>query len=300
VDRPSLDAVTTVDPALVRRLWRAGEPYHAVTYFVPEVVDAGRSVGLAGFWMTYFAARSAPMGAVVAPVVIATFYNFAPAMVARAIPDAWARADPQAVLDAAMGAVEVSLHRLLGDLAEGPDVIVAAAIAREAVEACDNAGRALAAAWADVAWPESPTMQLWLALTALREHRGDGHVAALVGAGLDGCEAHVTLVAAGHSTREMQQRARGWSDDDWDGATQRLVHRGWLDATGVLSAAGRAVRQDVEVATDRLASGAWEAVGPERAARLLALLEPRRQCIDAAELIPYPNPMGLPGPDALS
>jgi hypothetical protein len=287
--------VTTVDAAQARRLWRAGEPYHAVTYFAPEIVEAGKGVGLAGFWMTYFAGRSAPMGEVAAPVVTAAFYNFAPAMVARAIPEAWSRAAPAAVLEAVLGGVEAALQRLLGEQLTSVEVSLAAAIAREAAEAAVTAGRPLAAAWAAVPWPDSPSMQLWLALSVLREHRGDGHVAALVAADLDGCEAHLTLVAAGRSTRETQQRARGWTDEDWDAAASRLVHRGWLDGAGGLTATGRAARDEIEHTTDRLATVPWQAVGTERAERLRSLLEPLRDEIDRAALIPYPNPMGLPG-----
>ena len=77
-------------------MWWATEPYHAVVYFAPETRDVCTAIGLKGFWMGYFAGRAAPMGPVTPAVVHATFFNFAPGMVARAIPDAWAIAAPEA------------------------------------------------------------------------------------------------------------------------------------------------------------------------------------------------------------
>src|SRR5262245_46495216 len=99
---------------LPRRLWMLLEPFHSVTYFSPEVADALRDLGLKGFWMGYFAQRSAPFGAVGPRVVTATFYNFRPAMVARAIPDAWTYASPSDVLETRLRAVDETLRRLLG------------------------------------------------------------------------------------------------------------------------------------------------------------------------------------------
>jgi hypothetical protein len=41
--------------------------------------------------------------------------------------------------------------------------------------------------------PEEPVARLWYAATPLREHRGDGHSAALLAHGIGGTEAHVLL-----------------------------------------------------------------------------------------------------------
>ncbi len=77
----------TRSPLTARRLFDRFEPVHALTYFAPEARAAYDEAGFRGFWMGYFAARSAPLGVVPAEVVTAVFYNFARTHVARAL--AW-------------------------------------------------------------------------------------------------------------------------------------------------------------------------------------------------------------------
>jgi len=283
--------------SLARHLWLVFEPIHAVAYFSPEIPEADADLGLRGFWMSYFAGRSAPMGSVAAPVVGATFFNFAPPMVARAIPDAWTFAEPSAVLSTRLAAVDRALIRLLGDHVDTPGMAEVAALASRAAAACPLTGRPLAAAWAAVAaTDDAPAhVSLWLALTVLREHRGDGHVAALVVEGLDGCEANVALSATGAVSREGQCVARGWTDADWDAATDRLVDRGWLSPDGSqLSPTGVDGRRRIEESTDRLALAPWTALGGPATARFEALLRPLSDAIVGAGEIRFPNPMGLP------
>ena len=283
--------------SLARRLWVTFEPIHAVAYFSSEIADADTAVGLRGFWMSYFAGRSAPMGAATAPVVSATFFNFAPTMVERVIPDAWTFVDPPVVLATRLVAIDRALTRLLGDQVGSSGLVEAADLARRAADACPLAGRPLAAAWADVtANPDAPAhVALWLALTVLREHRGDGHVAALVAEGLDGCEANVALTASGAVSRAGQLAARGWTDAEWDAAADRLIDRGWLSVDGTrLSPAGVEGRRHIEDTTDRLALAPWSVLGDETTDRFEALLRPLSDTIVAAGEIRFPNPMGLP------
>ena len=225
--------VTVVsDLRTVRRLWRVFEPYHAITYFSPETTAAFKAVGLRGFWMGYFAGRAAPMGQVGSGLVTATFYNFAPRMVSRSIPDAWGFASPADVLDARISGVDEVLRRVLGDRISSPDMTELAGIAEDAVAATQIAGRPIFAANAQLIPPEEPHLRLWWGVTCLREHRGDGHVAALVQAGIDGCEAHITLVATGALSRAVLQPNRGWTDEEWSNATERVRARGWLEEDG--------------------------------------------------------------------
>jgi hypothetical protein len=277
-----------------RRMWRVFEPVHAVTYFAPEVAEAFGACGLKGFWMGYFAGRAAPLGPVEPAVVEATFYNFAPARVRRAIPDAWRFADRHRVLDARVQATVGALRRLLPDTEEA--AARAAGLARRVVESLDLDGRPLAAANAELPLPDEPMAALWQLCTVLREHRGDGHVAALVDAELDGCESHVTVAGAGTVPRQVLQGARGWSDEDWEAAAERLRQRGLLDADGVLTEAGRALRASVEATTDRLARRPWEQLGSELTEELHGLLEPMAQALHRAGALPVVNPMGLPAP----
>ena len=277
-----------------RRMWPAFETYHAHVYFVPEAAEAYRRLGLKGGWMGYFASRSAALGAASPELVTAVFFNFHPAMVARALPDAWALASPEDVVAARLQTADVGLRRLIPEHIGSPGEGEAAALAREAAEAPALAGRPLFAALRALPWPDQPHLVLWHACTLLREHRGDGHVAALTAAGLDGCEAHVTLTATGSVPRETLQVNRKWSDEEWAAAEERLRARGWLDAAGKLTDAGRAGRAEVEARTDELAEEPWRALGPERTERLLELLTPLARAINAAGGVPVPNPVGVP------
>src|SRR5215210_2556920 len=131
--------------SLARAVWQFGEPVHAVTYYAPERREATDALGLKGGWMSYFGCRAAPLGAVEAPVVAALFFNFAPSMVARAIPDAWAYASPAQLLDARISSIDRALRRVLGDEAVcAPGVARAAELASAAVAGCDMAGRPMA------------------------------------------------------------------------------------------------------------------------------------------------------------
>jgi hypothetical protein len=276
-------------------MWRLLEPLHAVVYFAPQLTEAYRAAGLKGFWMGYFAGRSAAFGAASPEVVLATFYNFHDSMVRRALPDAWTFATPEAVLRARAAGARAALHEVLAEVATGSEVEEAAELAAEAARACTPEGRALFAAHASLPWPEDPVLRLWHAATLLREHRGDGHVAALLEAGIGGLEAHVVMVGAGAVSRERIRTARGWPDEEWDAAEARLVQRGLLDDGGRVTGQGAALRDRVEATTDLLAAAPWEHLGAERTERLTELLRPMAEAV-AAAYIPYPNPMGLPRP----
>src|SRR5258708_13796664 len=222
--------------------------------------------------MGYFGSRAAALGPVSANVVAATFYNFHPRMVARAIPDAWRLASPEQILAARYASADAALRRLLGDQIASSEIAEAARLARTAAEGCEVAGRPLFAAHAALPWPDVPHLVLWHAATLLREYRGDGRVGALMAEGVDGCEAHVTLVGTGVVPREAIQPHRGWSDEEWEVAEARLRSRGWLDAAGMLTETGRAGRQAIEDRTDRLAERPRQKLGADGSPRLHAVV----------------------------
>ncbi len=282
-------------PTLARRFWEALEPIHAVVYFAAEPADAARRIGLRGFWMGYFAGRVAPLGPVPPEAVAAMAYGFAPAMVARAIPDAWRFADPAVVVDARITGAAGALRRHL----DGPAITSLAELSGllwEAIAGCRFEGRPLAAAWSQVSRPQDAAASVWLAATILREHRGDGHVLAAVGAGLRGIDATLTHVATGAITREIVQPTRGWSDDDWQQSARRLQARGLLDRDGRLTKTGGALRRDIEDLTDRLAAAPVERLGETGVKRAIDLAAPvSRHLIDSG-VIPVPNPIGAPRP----
>jgi hypothetical protein len=268
-----------IDPVVSRKMWRTLEPYHGMIYFSPQATAAYADIGIDGR-AGYFASRAAPMGAVPTEVVVATFYNFAPDVVRAAIPGAWMAASPEQITKVRLAAVDSTLREVLGDAIGGPDIAEAAELARIAAGACSPEGRPLYAGHASLDWPERPHLVLWHALTLLREYRGDGHIAALVVEGLDGCEALHTHGAAADSPvpLDLLQATRGWDDEAWAAAADRLAARGLLDGTG-LTALGEEVRARVEDTTDRLALAPWRALGADACDRLRTLVRPHSRTI---------------------
>src|SRR5439155_6678416 len=223
-------------------MWHGLEPIHAGVYFAPDARAKYEAVGLKGYWMGYFASRSAAMGTPSAELVMATFYNFSERSVRRAIPDAWRFSTPERVLEARLELAEETTHHLAGN----PALALAAQLAESAARGTRPEGRPLFAAHATLPWPDTAHLRLWHAATLLREHRGDGHVAVLITNGADGFEAHVLSAAAGNVEVEGQKRHRGITEEEWAGATDRLRDRGFVDADGVFTPEGRAFKQASE------------------------------------------------------
>ncbi len=274
---------------VARRMWTLFEPIHAMTYFAAEARAAYEEAGLRGFWRGYFAGRSAPLGRASAAPVTASFYTFAPQMVGRALPGVWDVITPDQALAVREAGAVAALNRVLGDLSDAAGV--AADMLAAAAAGLDCSGRVLAAANAALPVPAGPVPRLWHAATVLREHRGDGHFASLVAAGVDGCESNV-LRAGFDLPRETIQPLRGWTDEQWDGAAGRLVERGAIDKDGTATPAGADLRADIEATTDAAAARPW--LDEEFAAGLAGVLYPiARAC--SAEL-PALNPVGVPVP----
>lgn len=267
-----MNAVTT---SAVRRAHLSAEPIHGMIYFSPERIDAYGRIGITHNRMAYFASRAAAMGPVPAETVIATFFNFSPALVRSAIPAAWELAAPEQVLAARLDAADKSLRQAFGEQAAGADLREAADLARRAAErACERLeGRPLFAAHARLPWPDAPHLVLWHAQTLLREYRGDGHVALLLAGGLDGVGALITHAAAGGMAAESLRISRAWSEQDWQHGVARLRDQGWL-AEGealTLTDSGRERRNSIEARTDELAAYAYQAIGEDGCARLAEL-----------------------------
>jgi hypothetical protein len=279
---------------LPRQMWHQLEPVHALFWYAPEMFEeaAGLGFGVTTRWPSYFAWRCAPLGAAGPNLVTSACYSFSPAMVAEHVPAAWAVASPQQVLAARERAVDRMYRGLPGDLAGSPELAEAAGLAREAALAAGTAGRTLAAANADLPWPSEPHLVLWHAINLLREHRGDGHIAALQAAGLDPCEALVSFAAIGAAPPAVFA-SRGWTDAEWGAARDRLAARGWIDSEGQATARGRDGRDEVEWCTDRLADGPWQALGPERAQRLAELTGPLLAAVFESGLLPAQSTLGI-------
>lgn len=288
-------------PNVPRVMWQLLEPLHTVTYFAPEARAATDAVGMRGFWMGYFATRAAPLGPVGPAVVTAAFHNFPPARISRALPDAWTFAPPGDVLRARLDGAGAALRNLLGDEVIGSDDLRAAAdLAWEAAGLADTAGRVLGAANQALAAPDEPHLRLWQAATTLREHRGDGHVAALVVHGVSPVEAHLLQVAAGEMEMGVLRLARQWGEEAWESGAAALRERDWVDASGQLTAEGTRERERIERLTDEAAAGPWRALGDERTGTLSRLLRPLADTVVRSGILPWSNPIGLPLPSSAS
>jgi hypothetical protein len=267
-------------PLVARKTWRTLEPFHGLVYFAPETAERYAELGIKGF-DGYFASRAAAFGEATAELVIATFFNFHPSVVRHALPAAWSHASPAQVVEARYTGVAAALDRTTRETLDGAALDRASEAIRPAAEEVGEylAGRPLAAAHLALAWPDEPRLALWHAVTVLREHRGDGHVACLTEAGVAPCEALVLHAASGEVPRAALQVTRYWSDEEWDGAIDALASRGLVDENGDFTDAGRAFHQAIEDRTDELAAGPWSAVGPEVCEELRAIVRPASRAI---------------------
>lgn len=282
------------DPGFARQMWHQLEPLHALFWYSPDVFAEARALGydVETRWPSYFAWRAAPLGAAGGAAVSAAFYSFSPRTVAEHIPAAWEVAPPGRVLEARLRAVDRMYRTLLGDDAGNPDLAEAAELARAAAEAASTAGRPIAAANADLPWPDEPHLVLWHAIGILREQRGDGHVAALLTRGLDPVEALVSFAAVGAAPEETFA-SRGWTDEEWSAARDRLASRGLVDADGAATVRGRELRDDVERTTDDLAYEPWRTLGAAKADRLAQLTMPILVKVLETGLMPAQNTLGI-------
>jgi hypothetical protein len=281
-----------MDASYARRAWQLIETVHAVTYFADECRQANTDVGLKGFWMGYFASRAAPMGEVTPGVVTATFFNFHEDMVARALPDAWGFASSSAVLEARHAAAAVVLRRLVPEIDDVADAVLT--MLWRVLDAADPGGRPLFSANRDLEDPDDPVAELWQATTTLREHRGDGHVACLTAEGVGGCEAHVLFAATEGTPPELLQQSRGWSAEEWAESARFLRQAGLIDAEGEANEPAYRLRERIERRTDELAVVPYSALSDDQQDRLIELLAPAAVTIAESDLIPFPNPIGLP------
>jgi hypothetical protein len=272
-----------------RQLWQLLEPLHALTYFDPAAREPLKLLGIEGFWPGYVIARAAPLGPVGPELATAAFFGFHPRRAAAVLPHAWLRLSPADALQARSEGAVTALKAVTG----GTDVTELADLLWTAASSAECPGRVLAAANAALPRPEDPLARLWQATTTLREHRGDGHVAALISHGIDPLSAMQLKVAAGESRAEDLRLGRGWSESEWEAAAEGLRSRGWVDSEGRLTADGRHAQADVEAVTDVSAQRPWEALSRDELARVDDLLAPVARAVWDSGVVPTSNPVGV-------
>lgn len=232
-----------------RRLRDAIEPFHGFCYFTNETKTRYVELGLHP-WASYFGQRAAAMGPVGPEVVTAVFYGFSPRLVERSIPSVWESLSPEEAWSDRIAAVGRVLQRLRGPIPDGDEVGRAIETGEAMVAAFVGGGRPVGNAHAAMDRPERPLERLWTVTTALREYRGDGHVAALVAGGVGPIESMVTAGRFSNLSVRFHQRSRGWSEDEWTAGVRRAIDSGWLDESGDVTPAGVDVRRAVEAGTD--------------------------------------------------
>jgi hypothetical protein len=269
--------------SVARRLFELVEPIAVVTYMADEPTDAVMALGLPTMWDAYFAGRAAPLGRdVPAAVVHALFYNFAPGEVARHIPRVWSMVTPEAANAARQEGSVTALRRILGHLADGPGIGRAGDLLIKAGTSPATEGRALYAAVRTLPVPTEPLARLWHGANLLREHRGDGHIAALLTAGIGGTEAHVLLALFDGMLAEEFGRVSHLPKAQLAAVIDGMRDRGLIGADGWLTTAGRETKERVESLTDELAAPAYDALEPGELDELVDALEPLGTVLVAA------------------
>lgn len=272
------DATGTMETmtSTARRMFELLEPICLVTFFADECGEELAALGHRTYWDGYFASRAAPLGRVPAQVVHAAFYNFAEGEAARHIPSAWESIPPEASVAARERGSAASLRRILGpELCRSPGLTRAADLTTKAATSAPTEGRMMYAAMRTLATPSDPVAQLWHSATVLREHRGDGHIAALLSERIGGTEAHVlSALAMGIHPPKSFGRIHHLPKRRLAEVMNGLRERGIVDDEGHFTDAGREIQHRVEVLTDELAAAPYEALSPAELDELITALEP--------------------------
>src|ERR1700727_752319 len=259
--------------AKVHRMFELVEPIATVTFSeVPN--EAFLAVGMRNYWDGYFAGRAAPLGLAPAGVVHAVFYNFAPGEVARHIPWVWGKITPEEAIAVRERGSTAALRQTIGELADSPGLVRGAHLATRAAVSAPTEGRALCAGLQALDVPGEPVARLWHAATLLREHRGDGHNAALLTHGIGGTEAHVLLALSLGMRAEEFGRIWHLPKAQLAAVVDGLRGRGLVDAAGGFTDAGREIKERIEALTDELAAPAYDVLSVDELDELIAELEP--------------------------
>ena len=259
--------------AKVHRMFDLVEPIATVTFSeVPN--EAFLALGMRNYWDGYFAGRAAPLGLAPAEVVHAVFYNFADGEVARHIPWVWGKTTPQQAIAVRERGSATALRQLIAELADSPGLVRIADLATQAALSAPTEGRALYAGLRALNVPEEPVARLWHAATLLREHRGDGHNAALLAHGIGGTEAHVLLALSLGMRAEEFGRIHHLPKAQLAAVIDGLRGRGLVDSAGGFTGAGRKIKERIEVLTDELAAPAYDVLSVDELDELIGGLEP--------------------------
>ena len=236
--------VPVVPATSARRLRDALEPIATHGWWSRPPSERIAALGL-GFFDGYVWGRAAALGTPHASVVVATFGVFEPGMLSAVYQHATSVASRDDVLAARADGAAESLATLVSadDAAAIADPLLAA------LSDLDGMGRPLFSALRGLPLPDTAHGRLWRAAELVREHRGDGHLAAAVAAGFDAITLNVvTELWLGYAIGEYSH-TRGFTAEHLGAAVGSLERRGWV-SNDALTAAGLHARLEVEHATD--------------------------------------------------
>jgi hypothetical protein len=268
---------------MARRMFELVEPIGVIPYSADDPNEAMFALGFTNYWDTYFAGRAAPLGFVPAEVVDALFYNFAPGEVARHIPKVWQTTTPEAAIAARQQGCANALRRILADHVDTPAFARAADLLLEAATSAPIEGRPMYAALRTIPVPDDVVGRMFHAASLLREHRGDGHVVALMSEGVGRLEAHVLFALDMGMPAAKFGRIHHLPAAQIDEVIDGMRERGLIGDDGWLSESGRAVKRRVEALTDDLAAKPYEVLEPDELDELMAALEPLAALLVAAQ-----------------
>jgi hypothetical protein len=269
--------VTQRGPA--RQLRDALEPLAMHAVWAHEVYDALAAHGL-DFLSGYVCGRGAALGDVPSSVVAATFAVFPPELIDRLWNEGMAKLDRAELIRLRAEGTAASLRKILGSVTTEKQVLGVAETLEQAAAVADGAGRPLFAALRAAPALTDPYARLWRAAELVREHRGDGHVATCIAAGLTGCEMNiVTELWLGYSLGEYSN-TRGWSREAHEQAVASLTVSG-LMANWELTADGQAFRTHIEDRTDASQRTLIRALGHQLAPVLETVSAWSDRCIAA-------------------
>ena len=268
--------------SMARRMFELVEPIGVIPYSADEPNEAMFALGFTNYWDIYFAGRAAPLGKPTAEVVDALFYNFAPGEVARHIPKVWRTTTPEAALAAREAGCVKALRRILGDLVGSRAFARGAELLTKAATSAPPQGRPMYAALRAIPIPDEVVARLFQAASLLREHRGDGHIAALMIEGVGGLESHVLLALDMDMPADKFGRVHHLPAAQLDAVIGGMRGRGLIGDDGWLSEQGRAVKRRVEELTDDLAAEPYDSLTADELDELVAALEPLAASLLAA------------------
>lgn len=284
---PSAEGVVpepTRRTSVARRLRDAIEPIAMHPVWSRRTNEAMAELGL-DFFAGYAWGRAAPLGEPAPGVVVSSFGVFEPSLIAGVYEAGRAACGRDLLLARRFGATTASLAEVL----DGIDVSAVAERLRDAVVDLDRTGRPLYAGLADLPLADDPVEILWRSAEMIREHRGDGHLAACVAAGLDPIAMNVlTELWVGYPLGEYSG-SRGWTPEAIAACADRLRADGLLDGDH-LSADGRALRDGIEDATDLAQQHLVAALGDDIDGQVDSLIEKLAdwsdRCVRAAAFPP--------------